>query len=314
MEFLELFLNPDFWYGVIRSTTPILLIALAAVLSSRCGITNIALEGVMLFASLFAVIGSWYFQSVWAGLLSAMLVGVFFSLMLAYFKLKLQVDEFMAAIALNLLANGATVFLLFLLTGSKGNSAALGSKVLPVVHIPFIKDIAFVGRVVSGHSILVYLSFALVFAVHFLLFKTALGLRIRSVGGNEHAAESVGVSVTNIRYIAMTLSGLLAGLSGAFMSMSYMTMFTAGMSAGRGYIGLASSNVGGQTPLGSLLAALLFGFFDSLGNNLQRFSIPADLIFMIPYIATIVMYTLYTYRKMTRKKRLSKTVLENKGQ
>lgn len=305
MEFLQLFLNPEFWFGVIRSTTPILLIALAAVISSRCGIINMALEGIMLFSAFFAVLASWYFNSVLMGLLVAVIVGISFSLLLAYCKLSLKVDELMASIAINLLASGATVFMLFLLTGSKGNSAALNSKVLPLVHLPLIKDIPFVGQILSGHSILVYVSFVLVFVVHFLLFKTPLGLRIRSVGGNEHAAESVGVSVLQTRYIAMTISGVLSGLAGAFMSMSYMSMFTAGMTSGRGYIGLASASVGGRTPIGSFFAALLFGFFDSLGNNLQRFSIPADLIFMIPYIATIVMYTFYTYKSQQRKNQVS---------
>lgn len=306
MDVLQLFTNPDFWFGVIRSTTPILLVALAAVIASRCGITNMALEGIMLFAALFAVVASAMLQSVIAGLVAAIITGVGFSLFLAYFKLKLKADELMASIAINLLSTGATVFILFLLTGNKGNSAGLNSKVLPVWNIPFIQDLPFVGRIISGHSILVYASLILVFAAHYLLFKTPLGLRIRSVGGNEHAAESVGVSVNKTRYIAMAISGIFVGLAGAFMSMSYMSMFTAGMTSGRGYIGLASSSVGGRTPIGSLLAALLFGFFDSLGNNLQRFAIPADLIFMIPYIATIVMYTYFTYRKMTRKQRMAK--------
>lgn len=308
MEILQLFMNPDFWYGVMRSTTPILLVALAALIASRCGIVNMALEGIMLFSALFAVIGSWLFQSALMGVVFAVVVGIVFSLFLAYFKLKLRADELMASIAINLLSNGATVFLLFLLTGNKGNSAALNSKALPVINIPIVEHIPFIGRVISGHSVLVYLAIIFVFVAHYLLFKTPIGLRIRSVGGNEHAAESVGVSVNKTRYIAMALSGIFVGLAGAFMSMSYMTMFTAGMTSGRGFIGLASSNVGGRTPLGSLFAALLFGFFDSLGNNLQRFAIPADLIFMIPYIATIVMYTFYTYRRVTRKKRMSKNM------
>ncbi|NMA67717.1 MAG: ABC transporter permease [Clostridiaceae bacterium] len=171
-----------------------------------------------------------------------------------------------------------------MVTGDKGTSSSLNSVSLSPIHIPFI------GSVVSGHSILVYLAFVLVAVVHYLLFKTPLGLRIRSVGGNAHAAESVGVSVTKTQYIAMGLSGLFAGLAGAFMSMTYLTVFTQGMVAGRGYIALAASNVGGRAPIGAMFASLLFGFFDSLGNNLQRFAIPLEFIYMIPYLATIVMY------------------------
>ena len=300
--FIQLFTNPEFWFGVIRGTTPILLVALAALISARCGIINMALEGIMLFSALFAVIGSWLFQSVTAGLIFAIITGVFFSLFLTYFKLKLKADEFMAAIAINLLSTGLTTFILFLLTGNKGNSAALNSKVIPNIDIPLIKDIPFIGDVISGHSALVYVTFILVILVNYMLFKTPLGLRIRSVGSNEYAAESVGISVNKTRYIAMIISGVLVGLAGAYMSMSYISMFTSNMTSGRGFIGLASSNVGGRTPSGALLAALLFGFFDSLGNHLQRFSIPADLIFMIPYIATIVLYTYSTYRMSKRRK------------
>lgn len=311
MEFLDIFTNPNFWYGVIRGTTPILLVALAALLASRCGITNMALEGTMLFAALFAVIGSWMTQNVMVGILSAMFTGVVFSLFLAFFKLKLKANEIMAALAINLFSTGTTVFILYLMTGNKGSSAALNSPTIPVWNIPFIKDIPFLGAVISGHSMLVYVSLLITYAAHYLLFKTPLGLRIRSVGSNEDAAESVGVSVNRTRYIAMGISGVLVGLAGAFMSMSYMSMFTANMTSGRGFIGLAASNVGGRTPIGAFLAALLFGFFDSLGNNLQRFAIPAELIFMIPYIATIVMYTYYSARSMNRKKRMAKKILES---
>lgn len=308
MEFLDIFTNPSFWFAVIRATTPILLAALAALIASRCGITNMGLEGIMLFAALFAVIVSWLVNSALAGVIAAVVTGVGLSLFLAYFKLKMKADEIMTAIALNLLAEGATVFILFLITGNKGTSSAIASKTLPIVSIPLIRDIPFIGSIISGQSVLVYIALFSVFLVHIVLFKTPLGLRIRSVGGNEQAAESVGVSVNKTRYIAMAFSGIFVGLAGAFMSMSYMSIFTKGMTAGRGFIALASSNVGGRAPIGAMLASTLFGFFDALGNNLQRFAIPAELIFMIPYIATIIMYTIYTYRKLTRKRRIAKSL------
>lgn len=122
MEILSLFSNPDFWFGVIRSMTPILLAALAALIAARVGITNMAIEGIMLFAALFAVIASWLFQSAIAGLIMAMLTGILITLFLAYFKIKMKADEILAAIALNLLATGGTIFILFLVTGDKGTS------------------------------------------------------------------------------------------------------------------------------------------------------------------------------------------------
>lgn len=305
MIIINLITNPDFWFGVLRSTTPILFAALAALISKRCGITNMAIEGIMLFGALFAVVGSAYTGSVWIGLLSSIFISVLLSLVLAYFKLKMDADEIMVAIALNLLATGGTIFLLYLFTGSKSTSSSLPSEVFPSIALPFIQDIPFIGRVISGHNILVYLAFVAVFVIHYILFKTPLGLRIRSVGGNEGAAESVGVSVNNTRYIAMIIAGILTGFAGAYMSMGYLTIFTQGMTAGRGYIALAASNVGGAAPIGTMFASVLFGFFDQLGNQLQTAAfIPPEFIYMIPYIATIVMYSLFTYRKMTAKKRV----------
>ncbi|NLC41580.1 MAG: ABC transporter permease [Erysipelothrix sp.] len=317
MEILSLFSNPDFWFGVIRSTTPILFAAIAALLAARAGIVNMAIEGIMLFAALFAVIGAWLSGSALVGILVAVLTGIGITLFLAYFKIKMKADEIMAAIALNLLANGGTIFILYLVSGDKGTSSSLNSPSLSPIHIPFIENIPFIGPIVSGHSFLVYLAFVSVIVVNYLLFKTPLGLRIRSVGGNAHAAESVGVSVEKTQYIAMALSGVFAGLAGAYMSMTYLTIFTKGMVAGRGYIALAASNVGGRAPIGAMFASLLFGFFDSLGNNLQRYAIPPEFIYMIPYIATIVMYTYFSYRRITLKKRrkaaIAKLQLEQNG-
>ena len=309
MKFLEIFSNANFWYTVIRSMTPITLVALAALMSTRCGIMNIALEGIMLFAALFAVIFSAMFQSVLAGIIAAIITGIVFSLMLAYFKLKLKADELLISIAINLLSTGMTIFILYLTAGNKANSASLQSKSIPTVPLDFLKGNQFLHKVFSGHSALVYVTIFLVIATHYLLFKTPLGLRIRSVGSNEHAAESVGVYVNKTRYISMVISGVFVGLAGAYMSMSYMSMFIANMTAGRGFIGVASANIGGRTPGGALLAALLFGFFESLGHNLQKFAIDSNLIFMIPYFAIIIMYALFTYQTINRKKRQAKKLL-----
>lgn len=309
MKFLEIFTHANFWFTVIRAMTPIVLVALAALMSTRCGIMNMALEGIMLFSALFAVIASAMFQSVIAGIIAAIITGIIFSLMLAYFKLKLKADELLTSIAINLLATGMTVFILYLVSGSKANSAFLQSKTIPTVKLDFLKSVPFLHDIFSNHSILVYVALILVVIVHYLLFKTPLGLRIRSVGSNEHAAESVGVYVNKTRYISMVISGVLVGLAGAYMSMSYMTMFVVNMTSGRGFIGLASANIGGRTPFGALIAALLFGFFESLGHNLQKFAIAPDLIFMIPYFAIIIMYTAFTYRSINRKKRQAKKLL-----
>lgn len=302
MEILELLGSSNFWFGAIRSTTPILFAALASLVSSISGITNMALEGIMLSSALVAVLGSAFSGNIWIGLLSAIIVSIILSLVLGFFAMRMKADEIMVAIAINLMASGGTVFLLYLVTGNKGTSSSLNSGVFPSIDIPIIENIPFIGNVISGHNILVYFAILAVFVVYYILYKTPLGLRIRSIGGNEEAAASVGVSVEKTRYIALTISGVLTGFAGTFMSMGYLTIFTANMTSGRGYIALAASNVGGKSPFGTLLASGLFGVFDSLGNQLQTVSnIPQEFVFMIPYLATVILYTFFTYQRTKKK-------------
>ncbi|MDR1795648.1 MAG: ABC transporter permease [Erysipelotrichaceae bacterium] len=312
-QFFATFLSAGFWYGVIRCATPILFGALAALMSRRCGVTNMAIEGIMMFGALVAVIGSALSQNVWIGLLCSIVIAVVISLGLTMFKIRMQADEIMSAIAINLFATGGTVFVLYMITGEKSNSSKLANPVLPRIDIPILKDIPFIGEVFSGQNILVYVAIAAVFVIYYLLFKTPLGLRIRSVGGNPNAAESVGVSVQKMQYIAMGISGVLSGLAGAFMSLAYMNMFTAGMTAGRGYIALAASNLGGAHPIGALLASLLFGLFDFLSNSMQQMGIAPELIQMTPYLATVILYSIYSYMKMTEKRRKNKKLAKGKA-
>ncbi len=307
-QFLSIILTETFFYSVIRLMTPILFAALAAVIASRSGIINMALEGIMLFAALFGVLGSAFSGSALVGLLAALVVAVGVSLGLAFFKIKMKTDEILAAIAINLLASGATIFLLFIFAGDRGSSTSLNSKMLPFIDIPFIKDIPFIGGVISGHNVLVYVAFISVFILHYFLFKTPLGLRIRAVGGNPDAATSVGVSVEKIQYISLAISGVLAGFAGAFMSMGYMGVFNRDMTAGRGYIALAAASVGGQSPIGALVASGLFGIFDALGNNLQVGLVPAEFIYMIPYVTTIFAYSFASYRKLKVHRKMKATV------
>jgi len=298
----DLIINPGFVYAVIRVTTPILFATLAAMITQRAGVTNIAIEGTMLFAALFGVIGSAFFGSVIMGLVFAVLIALIISGVLAYFTLVLDADNTLTCIALNLLASGATIFILFMITGDRLMSASLSSLIVPVWNIPIIRNIPVLGEMISGHFSLTYIGFLMVAAVHILLFKMPLGLQIRSVGENPDAAASVGISVKKTRFIALMIGAVLAGLGGAFMSMGYMSMFTRDMVAGRGFIALAASNVGGQAPIGGMFAAMLFGFFDALANNLQLFQVPSELVQTVPYVATIVLLCVSSYRKLKESK------------
>lgn len=299
---LDIILTPDFAFSAIRVTTPLLFAALGALISDRAGAVNIGLEGIMLMAALAGVVFSAYVQSALIGLLGAVLIGLITASILAYFTLKLKTDVILGGIALNFFANGGTIFVLYYLTGDKGTSSSLTSMVLPNIQIPVIKSIPVIGEIISGHNILTYVAVLSAVGVWFLLDKTALGLRIRSVGENENAAKSVGINVTRIRYITIALSGIFAGLGGAFLSMGYVSWFSRGMSAGRGWIALAAEAMGRGTVLGTAMSSVLFGVADALSNTLQLLNIPAELIKILPYVVTVAGLLIYAIRETNKSK------------
>lgn len=301
---LQIIFSTSVGYAILRVMTPILFASLGAVISDRAGVTNISLEGTMLSSALAGVIVSALTHSPWIGLLGAVLTGVLMSLFLAYFSLNLKADIILTGIALNLLASGGTIFVLFLVAHDKGISSSLKSEVLPNITIPLINKIPVLGPILSGHNILTYVSILMVIVVSLLLYRTPLGLRIRAVGENADAADSVGVSVKKIRYIALMLSGALAGFGGAYMSMGYVSWFSTNMTSGRGFIALAAEAMGRGTPLGTFFSSLLFGFAGALSITLQSLRIPAEFVQMIPYVTTIVGLVIYSSRQAAKLKKI----------
>ena len=210
---------PEFYFAVFRSATPVLLTTLGAMIASRSGTNNIALEGTMLISAFVGVVVSAFSQSAWIGFLGAVLAGFIVSNILAYFILKLNSNAVISGIALNTFASGGTIFVLYLITGEKGASTSLESLKLPSLTIPVVKDIPVIGAVLSGHHVLTYTALVLVAVVWYMFKYTRLGMHIRAVGESPDAAESVGIPVKRIKYIALCLSGILTGMAGAFLSM-----------------------------------------------------------------------------------------------
>jgi len=303
MGAFDIIFTTEFAFMVFRVTTPILFVALGAMISRRAGIMNISLEGMMLVGALFGVIGSTYTQSATIGVLCAILASLALSLIFSYFVLKLKSDLILTGIALNLMASGGTIFLLSILCGDKGVSTSMDSLVVPSIDLPIIQNIPVIGEIISGHNLLTYVALIMVGVVYVLINKSPMGLRIRSVGENPDAAESVGISVIKTRFLALMITGVLSGLGGAYMSMGYVSWFARDMAAGRGYIALAAQNLGNATPLGTCLASFLFGLADALSSSLQVLSVPAEFIQMIPYVTTIVGLILYA---MNRKRQMAK--------
>lgn len=299
---LELLLRPSFWFSVLRVTTPILFPSIAVLITDKAGIVNISMEGTMLFSALMGVIVSAWTQSAWLGLVGAMLAGMLLSLVLAAFTLEMKSDVILGGVAINLFADGGSVFLLYLLTKDKGTSVSLASKVLPAVDIPILRDIPVLGQILSGHNVLTYLGIWMVLAVYYLINKTPLGLRIKAVGENSKAAQSVGVNVKRTQYISLLLSGLIASFGGAYMSMAYLPNFSRNMTSGRGWIALAAEAMGRGNVVATSLTALLFGFADAVANGLQMFNLPAELIGVIPYAATVIVLILHAVRMKRKRK------------
>lgn len=295
--------SASFLATIIRVTTPIIFASMACLIAKKAGVRNITIEGTMLVSALAGVVASAYLKNVWIAVLIGMLAGVGIGLFLGYFHIIMDTDIWLTGIAINLIANGGTVFAMFAITGDKGSTSSLASLTVPNIDIPLIKDIPFVGQVLSGHSFFTYLAVISVIVMYVLLYKTPLGLRIRAVGEYSMAAESVGENSNRIKLIALALSGMFASFGGMFMSMSYASRFVRDMMAGRGFIGIAAESMGGGHPFGAAFAAVIFGVADALANVLQSFSIPSELLLMIPYLATIIGLVLYSIRRRNSEKR-----------
>ena len=290
----------------IRMATPLVFAALAALICRQAGMFNMGVEGMILCSALGAVIFAHYGGSVWIGLLGGIIIGLATGMVIAFASLTGKADLYLTCIAFNLMATGGTVFVMYLLTGEKSTtSGAFRSYQIPTINIPLIQDIPVLGRIVSGQSLLTYLAVIAVAFMWFFLKRTRVGLRIRAVGENPKAAESVGISVNKIGYISFAICGVLCGLSGAFMSMSWVTFFMKNMVNGRGYIGLSAQNMANGQPVGSALASLLFGFTDALSTTLQnQTNFPVEFLEMLPYLATIFAIIITSVIAINKRRRI----------
>lgn len=301
---LNIIFSASFIGTVLRVSTPLLLAAMAALVSGQGGVMCIAFEGVMLSAALGAVIGSSLFASSLMGVVFGILFGLFIIGLFAYFVLILKANSVLTGLALNILASGGTIFILYLLTGEKSSSTGLASVPLPNINIPFIQDIPFIGEIFSGHNAMTYVALIATVVIYILINKTTLGLRIRSVGENEDAAESVGINVNRIKVTSLLIAGVLASLGGIYMSMGYLPFFTKDMVSGRGFMALAAQNLGSGQVFGTFISVLFFSVTESLSNIFASLNLPAELLQTIPYLATI--FGLIVVGKWPRKPKRKK--------
>jgi simple sugar transport system permease protein len=277
--------------AALRYATPLLFASLGGLFSERSGVVNIGLEGMMLTGAFFAIWGA-DVAGHWAlGLLIGVLAGGAFGLLHAFFSITLRADQIVGGTAINLIALGLTTYLFIKIYGDEGTPTGISS--IPNVSIGFLDEVPGIGGffddVFGDLNLMIWIGFVLVLAVWVVVFKTPIGLRIRSVGEHPRAAETVGINVYATRYGAVTLSGMLAAAGGAYLSLGFVETFDQNMTAGRGFIALAALIFGSWRPFGAAAACLLFGFSSALAAALQTYSTSASTLFeAMPYALTLV--------------------------
>ena len=294
------FFTASFIALVIRVGTPLLFASMSAYSADIAGIPNIAVEGIMIFGALFGVYFSAISGSAWVGLLGVIGVGVLCALLIAFFTMKMRANPIMVGIALNLFAADFSIWLLLVWTGSKGTTASLPSKVLPTLEIPGLKDIPVLGTILSGHYFLTYVCILLAILLAILVYKTPFGLRMKACGLDAYAAQSVGIKVNRVRLIAIIMSGVLAALGGAFLSMGYLSIFSNNMTASRGWIGIAANAVGQGNLLVVVLTTVVFAIAQGVVSQLALTALPSELINTSPYICVLlglIFLSVKEYRK-----------------
>jgi ABC-type uncharacterized transport system permease subunit len=277
----------------IRLATPYLYAALGETLGQRSGVLNLGVEGQMLMGAFAAFYVSITTGNLWLGLLAAVIVGAVMGLSMAFVTVNLQAVQGISGIGFYLFGLGMSTLLFQMTLGTVETVSGF-----PPLHIPILGDIPVIGEIFFNHNIMVYGAYALVPIAWFVLNKTSIGLKIRAVGENPEAADSLGVSVATVRYITVTLGGVLSAIAGASMSIALLNVFQQNMTSGLGFIAVALVYFGGWRPVGVLLGALLFSMVIAFQLRLQveGSGIPSDLLVMLPYVLTIIALVLTVQR------------------
>ena len=273
--------------AMLRFATPLLFAALGGLFSERSGVINIGLEGMMLMGAFWGLWGAEVTGSWVIGLAIGMISGAALALIHALFSVTFRADQIVSGFAMKFLALGITGFFFVNIYGAQGTPDDIPRA--PNVTIPGLESIPFVGDVLGTMSILIWLGLLTVLLTWIVVFRTPMGLRLRSVGENPLAAQTAGVSPARVRYVAVGISGMLASIGGAYLSIGFVGSFGENMTAGRGFIALAVLICGRWLPSGALIFACLFGFFSALAQRLPVFSEQAATLFQaLPYVITLI--------------------------
>jgi simple sugar transport system permease protein len=290
-------ITPELFASAVRLATPIALAAVGAAICERSGVVNIAMEGLMLVSAFFGVVVALFTGNTWLGVLGACLASVIFSALHAWASINLRSDQVISGTAINILAVGITGFLMETIFGHPGTTDSV-TRLAPVFNFPtggegLLGTIwTWIDVVFLSYTPIVYMGMFAAIFLTWALYRTRWGLRLRALGEHPRAADTVGVRVLRGRWFAVLISGFMAGLAGANLTLEQVGSFTENMTNGRGFIALAANIFGRWVPGGAYLASLLFGFADALQLKLQFFAdvikIPSQFFLMLPYLLTVL--------------------------
>jgi ABC-type uncharacterized transport system permease subunit len=273
--------------STVRISTPLALSSIGEVLSERAGIVNLGLEGQILMGAFAAAAASYFSGNPYIGVLAGMLAGALLGLIHVLFSLKFHASQIVLGVANNIFSLGFTTVGLVAIWNNRGKSDAVAG--LPIIKLHFLEAIPVIGPILNNHTIIVYLMFAITLISWLVLFRTNIGLRLRSIGENPKAAATVGINIEKLQIWAVTIGGALSGMAGSYLSLSDLNLFSRNMSAGRGFIAMAATILGNWNPFGALGASLIFGFLDAMQIRLQATGFPTQFIQMIPYVLVIIL-------------------------
>ncbi len=269
----------------IRLATPYLYASIGESLGQRSGVLNLGVEGQMLLGAFAGFYVTFVTENAWLGLLAALTVGAVMGLLMAVISVTLQAQQGISGIGIYLFGLGLSDLLFKVMVGTV--ETVVGFR---PAHIPFMSSIPVAGKIFFQHNVLVYGAFLLVPLAWFILNKTTLGLKIRAVGENPEAADSLGVSVVRVRYFTLIMGGTLSGIAGASLSIALLNVFQQNLTSGLGFIAVALVYFGGWRPVGVMAGALIFSTVNALQVWMQTLGvpIPPELAIMLPYVLTIV--------------------------
>lgn len=279
-------------------STALIFGALAGIFSERSGVVNIGIEGLMVSGAFASAVGAYYAEeanmgvwSPWIGLLTAMVFALIFALIHAVATITFKANQVISGVVINFLAAGVTIFLVKVLFNGAGQTETLND-VFSKWEFPLLSKIPYIGYALFTAYPTTYIALILVAVTYYVLFKTPFGLRLRSVGEHPSAADTVGIKVKRVRYIAVLISGLLGGLGGATITLTTTSAFSHNTISGQGFIAMAAMIFGKWHPFGALGAAVFFGMAQALNNFMRLFdfskNIPQEFLYMLPYVLTIL--------------------------